>query len=133
MKTRFAIPFLLACLSASVAMVPPVPTVKRPHKSAAVHQGAGAAKLISKAVVVVPWSRTFAYSFYRPTNDWINGLLVAWDTKAQRFLTNYAQIQSSPSVSGNWTLLGTTNRSPFIFTSTNSTLFLRLTPNGVWQ
>ena len=128
MKTALTILALLC-----VAMVPPVPKVKRNHQSAAVHQGAGAAKLIAKPKLAVPWSRTFACSFSRPTNDVINGLLVAWDTKAQRFVTNYAQIQSSSPASGSWTLLGTTNRSPFIFTSTNQTLFLRLTPNGVWR
>lgn len=111
--------------------MPPVP--KRPHKSAAVHQGAGAAALIAKPKVVLPWSRTFAYSFYRPTNDVINGLLVAWDTKAQRFVTNYAQIQSQSLIGGKWTVLGITNCSPFVFSTTNSNLFLRLNPTGVWQ
>ena len=59
-----------------VAMVPPVPTVNRPHKSAAVHQGAGAAKLIAKAVIPSPpTTNIFSWQFApgtTPSNLWFN-------------------------------------------------------------
>ena len=43
---------MVVCLGAALPPLPPKP--KRPHKSAAVHQGAGAAALISKLSVIVP-------------------------------------------------------------------------------
>jgi hypothetical protein len=61
MKIALAILALLC-----VAMVPPVPNVKRPHKSAAVHQGRAAMDQIAKPKLIVlprPTTNSLAWQY----------------------------------------------------------------------
>jgi hypothetical protein len=91
-KTALAILALLC-----VAMVPPVPAIKRPHKSAAVHQGAGSAKLIAKALVPAPpTTNTFTWK-YPP------GIMAAnwfWNVEASSDLANWITVISNASGPG---------------------------------
>ena len=91
MKPLVAI-LILLCLG----MVPPVPTVKRAHKSAAVHQGAGAARLISKAVLPTTTTNTFVWQ-YPP------GIVEAnwfWNIEASSDLSNWIVLISNASGPG---------------------------------
>jgi hypothetical protein len=77
--------FCALCVSAwSIATgPPPVPTIKRPHKSAAVHQGAGSAKLIAKIVPVVVATNTTVWAYppsIKPSNYWWN---IEWSADFQ--------------------------------------------------
>jgi hypothetical protein len=59
------------CLGASLPPAPPAS--HRPHKSAAVHQGAGAARLIAKIVPSVSITNTFTWQYsVNPSNYWWN-------------------------------------------------------------
>jgi hypothetical protein len=74
------------------ATPPPIPVSKRPHKSAAVHQGAGSAKLIAK-IVPAPTPRTNSIPWLYPpgivaSNYW-------WD------------IQQASMPTGPWSVLVT--------------------------
>ena len=77
-------------------MVPPPPVVKRPHKSAAVHQGAGAAKLIAKLVVLAPTTNTFVWRYpagLDPSTRW-------WAVEASSDLANWSVVISNASGPG---------------------------------
>lgn len=79
----------LLCLAAALPPLPAVP--KRNHKSAAVHQGAGAAKLIAKIVPSVSRTNTFTWLYppgVNPSQFW-------WD------------IQQATSPDGPWSTLVT--------------------------
>jgi hypothetical protein len=71
---------------------PPIPVFKHPHKSAAVHQGAGASKLIAK-IVLVPTLRTNSIPWLYPPG--VVASAFWWD------------IQQAAAPTGPWTVLVT--------------------------
>ena len=63
----------LLCLAAALPPLPAVPKRNHPHKSAAVHQGAGAAKLIARIVPSVSTTNTFTWLYppgVNPSQFW---------------------------------------------------------------
>jgi hypothetical protein len=99
--------FVLVCLVAWAGhgATPPSPPVpKRPHKSAAIHQGAGAAKLISKIVPSISRTNTFTW-LYPPGLD------------PSQFWWN---IESSTDLK-NWTVLVTNASGPYSVNVNKST------------
>jgi hypothetical protein len=82
-----------------VAMVPPVPTVKHAHKSAAVHQGRAALDQIAKSkliVLPVPTTNTFVWR-YPP------GVMAAnwfWNVEASRDMKSWSVLISNATGSG---------------------------------
>jgi hypothetical protein len=91
MKPALAILALLC-----VAMVPPLPDVKRPHKSAAVHQGRAALDQISKpklSVLPSPTTNTFAWQ-YPPD---IAASDMWWNIESSTDLRNWSVLVSNAS------------------------------------
>lgn len=79
-----------------VAMVPPVPAIKRSHKSAAVHQGAGAVRLISKVVLPATMTNTFVWQYppgVAAENLW-------WNIEASSDLAHWSVVISNASGPG---------------------------------
>ena len=70
--------------------LPPAP--KRPHKSAAVHQGDGAAKLLVKPMVAVgPTTNTITWRYdVNPSNYW-------WNIESSTDLKNWSVLISNAS------------------------------------
>jgi hypothetical protein len=90
-KPAFAILALLC-----VAMVPPVPTVKRNHVSALVPRGTGAAKLIVKPKMIVlpaPTTNTFAWR-YPPG---VAAASLWWSIESSPDLRNWSVLISNAS------------------------------------
>ena len=79
-----------------VAMVPPVPTVKRAHQSAAVHQGRAALDLIAKPkLIVLPATTTNSFDWRYPP-----GVVAAnwfWNVEASSDLANWITVVSNAS------------------------------------
>ena len=70
---------------------PPLP--KRPHKSAAVHQGAGAAALIKPMVVTVPKTNVIVWQYpatINPSNYW-------WDIQTSTNLQTWSVLVTNAS------------------------------------
>jgi hypothetical protein len=100
---KWLLPIL--CIAASI---PPLP--KAPHRSAAVTQGMGAAKLIAKVVAPsAPRTNSFAWKY----PDGMNPAAFWWD------------IQTAPNAAGPWTVL-ITNASGVCEVSVNRNEALRL-------
>ena len=98
----------LVCIAATVPPLPPVP--KRNHKSAAITQGMGAAKLIAKIIPpAVPRTNTFVWRYPPQINP-------------SNFFWN---IESSIGVKGPWTVI-VTNASGAQDVTVNRTEALRL-------
>ena len=84
-----ALVFVLLCVAASLPLRPKVP-----HKSAAVHQGAGAAALIAKLAVIVPPA---------PTTN-----IIVWQYPPSIVASNlWWNIEQAPNPIGPWTVLVT--------------------------
>src|ERR1017187_9249692 len=79
-----------------VAKVPPLPTVKRAHQSAAVHQGRAALDQIAKPkliVLPVPMTNSFTWRYSpgtNPSNLW-------WSVEASRDLKSWSVLISNAS------------------------------------
>lgn len=85
---------MVACLGASLPPLPPKP--KLPHASAAVHQGAGAAALISKLAVIVPPSPTTnAIAWQYPPGLVASNLW--WNIEASTDLAHWSVLVSNAS------------------------------------
>ena len=71
-----AVVWLMLGALVAFAALPPIPIIKRPHKSAAVERGAGATKLISKIVPAPgPTTNTSVWIYppsINPSNLWFN-------------------------------------------------------------
>jgi hypothetical protein len=77
-----------------VAMVPPVPTVKRAHQSAAVHQGRAALDLIAKPkLIVLPAPTTNSFDWRYPPSvvaaNWF------WNVEASSDLSHWSVVVSN--------------------------------------
>ena len=82
----------VAAWSAGTFSGPP-PLPKRPHKSAAVHQGAGAAALLLKPLAVVPATNLIVWEYpasINPSNCW-------WDIQTSTDLQNWSVLVSNAS------------------------------------
>jgi hypothetical protein len=94
MKAMLAILVLLC-----VAMVPPVPTVKHTHQSAAVHQGRAALDQLAKAkLIVLPAPTTNAFAWQYPP-----GVVAAnlwWSVEASSDLANWSVLVSNATGPG---------------------------------
>jgi len=101
MKANRALPAVVFCAlcatgwAIGAALTPPLPPVpKRNHVSAAVHQGAGAAKLIAKAIIPAPpTTNTFVWQYppgIDPSSRW-------WNIEASSDLATWLVISSNAS------------------------------------
>ena len=120
-----------SCLIALLCIAAVLPPIPGKRKSGEVPRGAGAAALISKArkAVVIPptpYTNHLKLAGEFPINDRVNGILVTWETTGQKFQTNYFEAQHRTNLYGPWVILGSTNRSPFPFVSTNRTGIFRV-------
>ena len=94
MKAALAI-LVLLCLG----MVPPVPTVRRPHQSAAVHQGRAALDQIAKPkLIVLPTPTTNIFAWQYPPGVVVTNWF--WNVEGSSDLANWTVVISNASGPG---------------------------------